>query len=114
MNKKGLILAGLLAVFVMGMILAPVSASHTVKIGKYKCKLTNKQYKKLKKIYKKDKRYGFVIVKTNKKYHKATISYLNGWDEQWERRVKRGFYADVYDTRYGMDGIKIQNKRVYI
>jgi hypothetical protein len=47
-NRKLLILI-ILSIFVVGMILAPASASHTYKCGKYKCKITNKQYKKLKK-----------------------------------------------------------------
>ena len=40
MNKNRLILAGLLLVFVFGMVLAPVAASHTIKVGKYKIKIT--------------------------------------------------------------------------
>ena len=114
MNKNRLILVVLLTVFVLGMVLAPVAASHTVKIGKYKCKLTNKQYKKLKTAYKKDKKGTFVIIKTNKKYYKATIQYENGYDAQDNKRLKKGFYADVWDTRLGIDGIKIDDKRIYL
>lgn len=37
-----------LVLFVIGMSLGSVSASKTVKIGKYKCKLSNKEIKKVK------------------------------------------------------------------
>ena len=114
MNKNRLILAVLLSVFVLGMVLAPVEASYTFKVGKYKCKITNKQYKKLKTAYKKNKKYDFVIGKTNKKYYKLTLEYQRGYDEQAGKYYKKGFYATVWDARYGDDGIKIEEKRVYI
>jgi hypothetical protein len=89
----------LLTVFVLGMVLAPVAASHTVKIGKYKCKLTNKQYKKLKTAYKKDKKGTFVIIKTNKKYYKATIQYENGYDAQDNKRLKKKDFIQMFGTQ---------------
>ena len=89
------------------------TAVHYVKVGKYKGKLTTKQYNKLKQIYKKNKKYGFVTIKsTNKKYHKITIEVLNGYNGMNGKYYKKGFYGSVWDTRYGIDGTKITNKKV--
>lgn len=89
--------------------------AHYVKVGKYKGKLTTKQYKKLKVFYKKNKKYGSVTIKcTNKKYHKITISYLKGVNGMNGKYYSKGFYASVWDTRHGLDGLKISNKRVKI
>ena len=91
------------------------TTSHYVKVGKYKGKLTNSQYKKLKMFYKKNSKYKFVTIKcTNKKYHKITIQLLTGYNGQNGKYYKKGFYASVWDTRYGMDGMKIYNKRVRV
>ena len=91
------------------------TTTHYVKVGIYKGKLTNAQYKKLKSFYKNNKKYKFVSIKsTNKKYHKITIQYFNGYNGQNGKYYKKGFYATVWDTRYGMDRIKIVNKRVRI
>ena len=49
MDKRKIAVVALLVVFVVGMSLSTVSASKTVKIGKYKCKLSNKDIKKIKK-----------------------------------------------------------------
>ena len=49
MDKRKVAVVALLVVFVVGMSLSTVSASKTVKIGKYKCKLSNKDIKKIKK-----------------------------------------------------------------
>ena len=115
MKKEKLILIAVLSVFIVGMIAAPAAASHKVKVDKYKGKITNKQYKKLKTIYKKDKRFKFVSTKaTNKKHHTITIQYMNGYSPQSEKNFKRGFYGNVMDARYGMDGIKLSNHRVII
>lgn len=115
MKKERIVLVIVLSVFIIGMIAAPASAAHKVKVGKYKGKLTNKQYKKLKVAYKKDKKYTCVTIKsTNKKYHKITIQYMNGYSPQSNKNYKKGFYGSVWDTRYGMDGTKIINKKVRI
>ena len=49
MDKRKIIVISLLVLFVIGMSMSSVSASKTVKIGKYKCKLSNKDIKKIKK-----------------------------------------------------------------
>lgn len=48
MDKKKILVVSILVLFVIGMSLGSVSASKTVKIGKYKCKLSNKDIKKIK------------------------------------------------------------------
>ena len=48
MDKRKIIVLSVLVLFVLGMSLSSVSASKTVKIGKYKCKLSNKDIKKIK------------------------------------------------------------------
>ena len=48
MDKRKIAVVALLVVFVVGMSLSTVSASKTVKIGKYKCKLSKKDIKKSK------------------------------------------------------------------
>lgn len=115
MRKEGIILILILSVFIVGMVLAPASAAHNVKVGNYKGKLTNKEYKTLKNAYKKDKKDTFVIIKcTNKKHHKITIQYLNGFNGQNCKIYPKGFYGSVWDDRYGMDGIKLVDCRVSI
>lgn len=115
MRKEKIILLAVLSVFIVGMVLAPASAAHNVKVGKYKGKLSNKQYKNLKIAYKKDKKkYHVTIKSTNKKYHKITIQYMNGYSPQSGKHFKKGFYGSVWDSRYGIDGTKITNKRIRI
>ena len=110
-----MILLLVLSVFIVGMIMAPASASKNVKVGEYKGKLTNKQYKTLKTAFKKDKKYEFVIIKsTNKKHCKITIQYMNGFNPQNCKFYIKGFYATVWDERYGMDGLKILDAKVNI
>lgn len=114
MKKERIILLLVLSIFIVGMVLAPASAAHKVKVGKYKGKITNKQYKKLKTAYKKDKSKHVTIKATNKKHHKITIQYMNGYSPQHEKYYKKGFYGSVWDTRYGMDGLKVINKKAKI
>lgn len=52
MNRNKLILIAILCIFVVGMVMAPASASHKIKVGKYKGKISNKYYKYLKKAKK--------------------------------------------------------------
>ena len=47
--KRKILLITLLSIFVLGICINGVAASHTFKAGKYKIKITDKQYKKLKK-----------------------------------------------------------------
>lgn len=62
LNRKQILVISLLIVFVVGMSLAPVSASKTVKIGKYSCKLSNSDIKKIK--------HGKQVNKNTGKYYK--------------------------------------------
>ena len=62
MDKRKIAVVALLVLFVVGMSLSTVSASKTVKIGKYKCKLSNKDIKKIKK--------GKQVTKSSGKYIK--------------------------------------------
>ena len=62
MDKRKVAVVALLVVFVVGMSMSTVSASKTVKIGKYKCKLSNKDIKKIKK--------GKSVTKSSGKYIK--------------------------------------------
>lgn len=41
-----------------------------------------------------------------------TIQLLNGYNGMNGKYYKKGFYGNVWDTRYGMDGTKISNKKV--
>lgn len=67
-----------LSIFIVGMVMGTASAAHTYKVGKYKGKITNKQYKQLKTAKKKGK-YKQIIVKcTNNKKAKMWIG-SDGW-----------------------------------
>ena len=66
MDKRKIIVLTLLIIFVIGMSLSAVSASKTVKVGKYKVKLTNKDIKKIKK--------GKHVTKSTGKYVKYKYS----------------------------------------
>lgn len=115
MRKEAIIILLVLSIFIVGMALAPASAAKNVKVGDYKGKLTNKEYKTLKNAYKKDKKNTFVIIKCkNKKHHKITIQYLNGFNGQNMKIYPKGFYGSVWDERYGMDGIKLVDYKVNI
>ena len=114
MDKNKLLILIILSIFIVGMVLAPASASHKVKVGKYKGKLTNKQYKKLKSGYKKNKKVHVTIKSSNYKHHKIYIRYLNGYEPQSGKYFKKGFYADVWDTRYGIDGTKCSFKKIHV
>ena len=47
MNMKKTIILTILAIFVVGMIIGAADAAHTIKYGKYKVKISDKEYKKL-------------------------------------------------------------------
>ncbi len=67
MKFKRMVLLLVLLVFISGMLLAPASASHTFKKGKYKVTISNKEYN----IIKKDKHITHTIKWTGK-YKKVT------------------------------------------
>lgn len=47
MNMKKILTITILMIFVMGMCISAADAAHTIKYGKYKVKISNKEYKKL-------------------------------------------------------------------
>lgn len=55
MNRKKILVLSILVIFCIGMTLGAASASHTFKLGKYKGKISDKQYKKLQSAKKKGK-----------------------------------------------------------
>ena len=88
-------------------------AVHYVKIGIYKGKITNKQYNYIMNAYKKNKRYVNIFTKCiNKKYHEMTVEILDGYSPMSDRTFERGFYGNVWDSRYGMDGTKLRYAKV--
>ena len=88
-------------------------AVHYVKIGAYKGKITNKQYKYIMNAYKKNKRYVHISTNCiNKKYHEMTVEILDGYSPMSDRTFERGFYGNVWDSRYGMDGTKLRYAKV--
>ena len=68
MKTKNIILLLILAVFCVGVFCGTVSAAHTVKVGKYKVKLTNKQYNHIKKCERTNTEGGCSCLKTGKYY----------------------------------------------
>ena len=58
MNNKRAIILLILSIFVIGMVMGAASASHTFKKGKYKCTVSDKEYKKIKKGYEVTKKVG--------------------------------------------------------
>lgn len=63
MNKKRLIILIILTIFIIGMVCGTATASHTIKAGKYKGTISDKQYNQLKKAKKQDT-FKSVTVKT--------------------------------------------------
>lgn len=87
MNSKKVILASILLIFCIGMLTGAVAAVHTVKVGKYKVKLTNKQYNHIKHCEKTNTEGGYSYLKTGKYY-------------VYKKKIKRGKYKKVKDPIY--------------
>ena len=104
-----------LLIFTVGMVMGAASASHTFKIGKYKAKVSDKKYKKMKSNAKKEKTVS-VTLKTGKyktykepkyktvkkkvwKYKKVLRSEYWSWDSgsewqdynTWKKYTKKGW-----------------------
>ena len=88
---------------------------HSVKVGRYNGVLSSKQYAYLKKASKNNK-WGHVDIKSSnfKGYTIAINHYTAHFSKQNCRYYEKGFYASVYKTNMGKDGMKIYNKRIYI
>ena len=121
MNNKSVILI-ILFIFCVGMIVGAgdVAASKTFKYGKYKGKISNKQYKKLK-TAKKQHKTKSVTVKTGK--YKTVSYYKNkkvtmydivpSW-EYWDNQYYDGWdIVDEFDSdNYRIK--KVVNKKVKV
>ena len=83
MDTKKIIFLTVLFIFIIGMTLAPASASHTFKVGKYKATVSDKQYKKLKKA-KKNGDYYDIKVKTKNTYKVKKYKYKTVTKKKWK------------------------------
>lgn len=81
MNKKQKLAIIILSIFIIGMCIGAADAAHTVKKGKYKAKLNNKEYKKLTKTQTKYK----TVTKTRNvtKYHINVNVTSDGGSKTW-------------------------------
>ena len=96
MNTKKIIFLSILFIFIVGMTLAPASASHTFKVGKYKATVSDKQYNKLKKA-KKNNKYYSVEVKTKNTYKVKKYKYKTVTKKKWKYK-KVLEYKDVWNS----------------
>jgi hypothetical protein len=81
------------------MVLAPASASHTYKSGKYKCKISNKQYKKLR--YADSEKYVKAKNTGKKKFTLKIYSKSGKYLGKKKCKVK----ASVYTSGWGDYGV---------
>ena len=114
MNSKRLLVLLILAIFCVGMVMGCASASHTFHKGKYKITVSNKQYKKLKKIdgYGISKKVG---TKKTKKWVTKKVKTYESWvdsdgylykSKSWDPYKKLGYKAKYVKSvwRYYSDG----------
>lgn len=101
MDKKKLIILSVLFIFVLSMTISSINASKVVKLGKYKCKLSNKDIKKVKKGKQVDKKTGkYVKYKYAGKITKNPV-YISICKYASDGSVKRGKY---YIESWSSDG----------
>jgi len=93
MTHKKMIIITILTIFIIGMCLSPVTASHTFKVGKYKATVSDKQYKKLKKVSKNEDDYYSVSVKTKNTYKVKKYKYKTVTKKKWK-------YKTVLDNKF--------------
>lgn len=112
MNKKKIVIVTILALFVVGMIIGAADATFYAKCGKYKVKLTAKEYKKIyngKTVTKKTGKYKVVkekipkykTVKTKKWVYK-TVCYER--DDHYENGIT---FHEYNDDKYWKNGWKL-------
>lgn len=103
MNKKKILIIAVLCIFCVGMVMGPVSASHTFYKGKYKITVSNKQYKKLKKVdgYAVSKKVGTVkkTVWVTKKV-KTYESWINSKGELYKSKSWNPYEKVGYNAKY--------------
>lgn len=109
MKKRKILILVVLTIFVIGMTMSSVSASHTFKLGKYKGKLSDKKYKQLKNANKKGKYKRFVVktgkYKTHKipKYKKKKVTKYK-WKYKTVLETKSVYNSDFSEcTDYDYD-----------
>lgn len=115
MKKSKILILVVLTIFVVGMTMSSVSASHTFKIGKYKGKLSDKKYKQLKNANKNGK-YKRFVVKTGKykihkipKYKKKKVTKYK-WKYKTVLQTKSVYNSDFSEcTDYDYDVDKYFN-----
>lgn len=95
MNMKKILAITILVIFVVGMCIGAADATHTFKKGKYKMKVTDKQYKKLKNS--KPTAHGFIYKKVGTKTVKTTQT----------KTVKTETWRDYYDKNGRYTGCRI-------
>lgn len=101
MDKKKLIILSVIFIFVLSMTISSINASKVVKLGKYKCKLSNKDIKKVKKGKQVDKKTGkYVKYKYAGKITKNPV-YISICKYASDGSVKRGKY---YIESWSSDG----------
>lgn len=95
MNMKKILVITILAIFVVGMIMGAADATHTFKKGKYKMKVTNNQYNKLKKS--KPSQFFYIFKKVGTKTVKTVKS----------KTVKTETWRSCYDKNGRLTEYKI-------
>jgi hypothetical protein len=101
MDKKKLIILSVLFIFVLSMTISSINASKIVKLGKYKCKLSNNDIKKVKKGKQVDKKTGkYVKYKYAGKITKNPV-YISICKYASDGSVKKGKY---YIESWSSDG----------
>ena len=97
MDKKKIIVLSVLLVFVLGMSLSAASAAKTVKVDKYKVKLSNKDIKKIKKGKTVTKNTGkFLKYKDGGKIKKAKIKISISKKADDGATKKGKYYAEAW------------------
>lgn len=101
MDKKKLMILSITFLFIIGISVGSVNASKIVKLGKYKCKLSDKDIKKIKKGKQVDKKTGkYVKYKYAGKVTKNPV-YLSVCKYASDGSVKKGKY---YIESWSSDG----------
>lgn len=96
MNMKKILVLTIIAIFVVGMCITAADATHTVTKGKYKVKITNKEYKKLTKTQTKYK----TVTKT-RKVEKTKTKEIEVTKIKYYNQTHTQLYRMYYNKRNG-------------
>lgn len=117
MRYKKFMIILILLIFTTGMIMGTASASHTFKAGKYKCTISDKQYKKMK--TKSKTKYVDKTFKTNMKFHFGSHKYkiyctVTKYPYAKKARVSFWFAGDDWAYTHWKNGIdtELASKKV--